>query len=89
MCGVQGIKLPLKTCPALMHGNAIDTMARCGQADMEERRGVLEEGSAFTLEALQHQASSLLMWHSCIHVNGPHSCCALLSLLPLCKQAWC
>ena len=25
------------------------------QADMEERRGVLEEGSAFTLEALQHQ----------------------------------
>ena len=28
---------------------------------MEERRGVLEEGSAFTLEALQHQASSLPM----------------------------
>ena len=34
-------------------------VCRYEQADMEERRGVLEEGSAFTLEALQHQASPL------------------------------
>ncbi|KAK9826530.1 hypothetical protein WJX74_000568 [Apatococcus lobatus] len=33
--------------------------ARACKADMEERRGVLEEGSAFTLEALQHQMDEL------------------------------
>ena len=40
------------------------------QADMEEGRNVFEEGNAFTLDALQHQASQLGIPCCAVHVSS-------------------